>query len=183
LIDHDYDLLSRCLKKEVAAEDQLYHQFAPKMYGLCLRYAGNETEAEDILQDGFMRLFNHMHQFRFEGRVEAWIRRIFVRTAINYYQQNLKFSMEVELKNADDLPALQEDALSALSAKELLAIIQHLTPAYRTIFNMHVIENYAITEIADLLGISEGTARSQFHRAKNRVRQMLIQRENYHTIS
>jgi len=182
LLDDDYDLISRCLKREVEAEYKLYQRFAPRMFGLCLRYGGNEMEAEDILQDGFMRLFSHLHQFRFEGSIEGWIRRIFVTTAINYYRKNLKFCEDVELTNAYEDATLQEDALSVISTKELLALLQRLPLGYRTVFNLFVIENYNHKEIADLLGISEGTSKSQFHRAKSLVRRMLKEMETEHII-
>jgi RNA polymerase sigma factor (sigma-70 family) len=177
LIDDDYDLVSRCLKKEVVAEYKLYERFAPRMNGVCLRYGGNEMEAGEILQIGFIRLFSHLHQFRFEGRFEGWVRRIFVTSAINYYKKNLKFRQDVELTAIDEDASLQEDALSRISTKELLAIIQSLPVGYRTIFNMYVIENYQHNEIADMLGISEGTSKSQLSRAKTAVRQMLKERE------
>ena len=177
MFDHDYDLLSRCLKKEVAAEYQLYHHFAPKMYGICLRYGGNELEAEEILQNGFIRLFSHLHQFKFKGSVEQWVERIFLNTAINYIKKNLKFSMEVELSNVEEDAALQEDVFSIIATKELLAIIQSLPPGYRMIFNLFVIEDYDHKEIAKLLGISRGTSKSNLHRAKSLVRRMLKERE------
>jgi len=173
LFDDDYELLSRCLRKEAAAEYQLYQRFAPKMYGICLRYGGNETEAADILQNGFMRLFSHLDQFRFEGSLEQWVQRIFVNAAINYLKKNFKFSRDVELFRANEGVSLLEDALSMISTKELLAMIQKLPPGYRAVFNMYVIENYEHKEIANSLGISEGTSKSQLHRAKLSVRRML----------
>lgn len=143
------------------------------MYGICLRYGGNATEAEDILQNGFLRLFTHLYQFRFEGSFEGWVRKIFVTTAINYYRQNLKFSHDVELSEVREDATLDAEVLSVIAARELLAIIQSLPVGYRTVFNMYVIERYDHKEIAAMLGISEGTSKSQLHRAKSSVRQML----------
>ncbi|MDP1622920.1 MAG: sigma-70 family RNA polymerase sigma factor [Bacteroidales bacterium] len=172
MFEPEFDLISRCLKREVDAEYELYHRFASEMFGICMRYAGNEMEAEDILQNGFIRLFCNLHQFRFEGTFNRWVQLVFVNTAINYYRSNLKFNLEVELTD-DQADETMEDALSILSTKELLAMIQALPPGYRTIFNMFVIENYEHKEIAKLLGISEKTSKSQLHRAKNRLRLML----------
>jgi RNA polymerase sigma factor (sigma-70 family) len=158
------------------AEYQLYHRFAPKMYGVCLRYGGNETDAEEILQLGFIRLFHNLYQFRFEGSLDGWVKRVFVTTAINYYKKQLKFKQNVELNNANEDATMQEDSLSVMTTKELLAIIQSLPTGYRTIFSMHEIEGYGHKEIADLLGISEGTSKSQLHLARHSVRRMLKER-------
>jgi RNA polymerase sigma factor (sigma-70 family) len=173
LFDVDYDLLSRCLKKEVAAEYKLYQRFAPRVFGICLRYGGNELEAEEIMQIGFMRLFSNLDRFRFDGSLESWVRSIFVRTAINYNKNNLKFSQDVELADMIVNVAGDDEILTALSVRELLAVIQRLPVGYRTIFNLHVIEEYKHREIAELLGISEGTSKSQLHHAKAAVRDLL----------
>jgi RNA polymerase sigma-70 factor (ECF subfamily) len=176
LLNDDKDLLSRCLNREVAAEYQLYHRFAPRMYGICLRYGGNQMEAEEILQNGFMRLFSHLHQFRHEGSFEGWVQRIFVNTAINYYKSNLKYNLDVEL--SDDLgDHTSRDAMSLMSENELLSVIQRLPSGYRTIFNMYVIENYQHNEIATILGIAEGTSKSCLHRAKTIIQRMLKEME------
>ncbi|MCX6304865.1 MAG: sigma-70 family RNA polymerase sigma factor [Bacteroidetes bacterium] len=175
--DNYDDLISRCLNGEVAAEYQLYHRIVPKMYGICLRYGGNETEAKDILQNGFMLLFRHLNQFRFEGSFEGWVQRIFVTTAVNYYRKNLKFRWAVEYTDSGEDKGLKEDALSALSTKDLLSIIQGLPGGCRVIFNMHVIENYEHKEIAGMLGISTGNSKSQLHRAKILIKQRLQEME------
>ena len=147
------------------------------MYGICLRYGGNDREAEEILQDGFLRLFNHLYQFRFEGPLEGWVRRIFVNTAINYYKVRMKSNHDVEINNLSEDATIQEDALSIMSAKELIETIQRLPAGYRTIFNMYEIEGYKHHEIANLLGIAEGTSKSQLHYAKIFVRRILKDRE------
>jgi RNA polymerase sigma-70 factor (ECF subfamily) len=180
LPDNDHDLLSRCLRKEVAAEYRLYHRFAPRVYAICLRYGGNETEAEDILQNGFVRLFNSLDQFRFESSLDAWVYRIFIRTAVNYYKQNLKFSNEVELTDASDNVITGEDVISELSTRELLALIQRLPVGARTVFNLYVMEQCGHKEIAEMLGISEGTSKSQLSRAKSAIRRMLLEGEQQH---
>jgi len=178
LFDDDKELVSRCLKKERAAENQLYLRFASKMFGVCMRYSGDEMEAEEILQNGFLLLFSRLHQFQFKCPLEGWVRPIFVNTAINHYKKQLKFNQNVELTNIDEDATFQEDALSIMTVKELLAMIQLLPVGYRTIFNMHVIEGYGHKEIANLLGISEGTSKSQLHNAKISIRRMLKKMEN-----
>jgi len=176
LSQEDYDLLLRCLNREVAAEYLMYRRYAPKMFAICLRYAGNEMEAEDILQNGFLRLFTHLHQFRFKGSLEGWIRKIFVTTAINYYRMYFKFRREDEFSTALKDATITPEILSAISTQELLDMIHSLPPGYRTIFNMYVIEEYNHKEIAGMLGISVGTSKSQLHRAKSAVRQMIEKR-------
>lgn len=146
------------------------------MFGICLRYGGNEMEAEDILQTGFVRLFRCLHQFKFKGSFDGWVHRIFVTTAINYYRNNLKYIREVDLAEAIEIEAIQEDVLSAMTTKELLEIIQTLPIGCRTVFNMYVIENYGHQEIANLLGISAGTSKSQLNLAKSSIKRILESR-------
>jgi RNA polymerase sigma factor (sigma-70 family) len=177
LVDNNAELLSRCLRKEVAAEYQLYHQLAPRMYGICLRYGGNETEAQDILQNGFIRFFSNLHQYRSQGSIEAWAHRIFVTSAVNYYRQNLKFSQVEELTDDIDDAISLKNSLTEKSTAELLGLIQCLPSGSRTVFNLFVLENYGHKEIAEMLGISENTSKSQLRRAKSAVRQMLDTRE------
>ncbi len=172
-MNDDHDLVSRCLKRDVAAEYELYQRLAPKMFGICLRYGGNTKEAEEILQIGFIKVFGKLHQFRFECSLEGWVHPIFVNTAINYCKDQLKFHQHVELKNVMEDATLQEDALSIMSAKELLSVIQQLPVGYRTIFNLYVIEAHRHDEIAQMLGISEGTSKSQLFRARAYVRNIL----------
>ncbi len=176
-MDSDHDLISKCLNRELASQNKLYDRFAPKMYGICLRYAGNKMEADDILQNGFIRVFSNLHQFSYIGSLEGWVRRIIVNTALNFCKHNSKFHQEVELKEYYQDATFSEDALSVLSTKELLAIIQGLPTGHRTVFNLHVIEGYDHKEIGVILGISEGTSKSQLHRAKASIRQRLQELE------
>jgi len=177
LPDHDYELLLRCLRREADAEYELFQRYAPKMFGLCLRYGGNETEAEDMLQEGFIRLFSSLVDFRFEGNLDGWVKRIFVNTALNYCRGKQKTVQEMELTEVLENEITGEDVLSSISARELLALIQLLPPGFRTIFNLYAIEEYNHREIAEMLGITEGTSKSQYHRARKAIRQMINERE------
>ncbi|MEI6455483.1 MAG: RNA polymerase sigma factor [bacterium] len=163
------EIVERCLKNDVRAQELFYSRFAGKMFGVCLRYAGNPMEAEDILQEGFIRSFLNLHRFRFEGSLEGWVRRTMVNTAINHYKKQLKFQKDVELNEAYTLATIQDDALSRLSMEELLKIIQGLPLGYRTVFNLYVMEGYTHREIGNLLGISENTSKSQYSRARNAI--------------
>ena len=150
----------------MAAEYELYRRLAPKMFGICLRYGGTEREAEDIMQNGFMRLFAKLDQFRFDSSIETWGKKIFINAAIDWYRKNLKFSRETELQEEITHLHNDESDLPDLSAEELLLLIQKLPPGYRAVFNLYVIENFEHREIAGMLGISEGTSKSQLSRAK-----------------
>ena len=173
LPDVEEDLLVRCLNKDADAEKELYRRIATQMYGICLRYAGNTMEAKDIMQNGFIRLFMHLQQFRHEGKFNAWARRIFVNAAISYYWQQLKFRDEVGLSFVNGDPPVDETILTSLSVKDLLDLVRRLPVGSRTVFNLFVIDGFQHKEIATLLGISEGTSKSQLSRAKAMIRRML----------
>jgi len=143
------------------------------MYGVCLRYAGNRMEAEDILQEGFIKVFQNLATLHSPEAIDGWVRKIMVNTAINYYTKQLKFQNEVSLKNEVSDATIQEDALSKLSYNELLRILQGLPPGYRTVFNLYVIDGYSHKEIGEFLGISENTSKSQLWRAKASLRNIL----------
>jgi len=135
------------------------------MYAVCLRYAGNADDAQDILQDGFVKVFRNLDRFRGEGSFEGWIRRILVNTAIEHLRRKTYLQPMGE-KEERTLPLHEKTALDTLSEKDILALIQQLSPGYRTVFNMYVIEGYTHKEIGEILGISEGTSKSQLARAR-----------------
>lgn len=150
----------------------LYDKFSSKMYGVCLRYAGNVEDANDILQDGFIKVFNHLGKFRREGSFEGWVRRIFVNTAIEHYRKRVKLFQVTEAQE-NTIEDASLDALDHLVEKDLLRLINQLSPGYKAVFNMHVIEGYSHKEIADMLGITEGTSKSQLARAKGVLKNMI----------
>ncbi len=166
------DLIKGCLEGDRRAQEQLYQKFSPKMYGVCLRYAGKAEDAQDILQDGFVKVFKNLHMYRGDGSFEGWIRRIFVNTAIEHYRRQVNLYPVTE--NHENLLETKEiSAFDSLSVKDLMKIIQQLSPGYRTVFNLYVVEGYSHKEIAEMIGISEGTSKSQLARAKG-VLQNLI---------
>src|SRR5215211_5021956 len=144
---------------------ELYERFAPKMYGVCLRYAGSAEEAEDILQEGFIKVFNKIASFRNEGSFEGWIRRIFVNTAIEHYRKKT-YLQPITEQEENTMEANYLSVLDSLAEKDIVQLVQQLSPGYRTVFNMYVIEGYTHKQIADELGINEGTSKSQLSRAK-----------------
>jgi RNA polymerase sigma factor (sigma-70 family) len=143
----------------------LYQRFAPKMYAVCLRYANNTDDAQDLLQEGFIKVFRNLEKFRKEGSFEGWIRRVFVNTAIEHYRRKIN----LDTINEKEERTIEDGAwniLDHLAEKDIIQLVQELSPGYRTVFNMYVIEGYSHKEIGDILGISEGTSKSQLARAK-----------------
>lgn len=159
------DLLVGCMQGDRRMQEELYRRFSPRMYAVCLRYAGKVEEAEDILQEGFIKVFKKMDSFRGDGSFEGWMRRIFVNTAIEHFRRK-RYLMPVTEKEENSIEGKYTSALDDLGAKDILALIQDLSPGYRTVFNMYVVEGYTHKEIAEMLGISEGTSKSQLSRAK-----------------
>jgi len=160
---------------------ELYERFAPKMYGVCLRYAGSAEEAEDILQEGFIKVFNKIASFRNEGSFEGWIRRIFVNTAIEHFRKKTYLQPITEYEEAT-VEGKYLSVLDNLAEKDIIQLVQQLSPGYRTVFNMYVVEGYTHKQIAEALGISEGTSKSQLSRAKlilqDLVRQFIERRKH-----
>ncbi|MCK9204674.1 MAG: sigma-70 family RNA polymerase sigma factor [Bacteroidales bacterium] len=172
-MDAELDLVSRCLKREAASQKLLYQRYAPTMYGICLRYASNADDAEDLLQEGFIRIFCKLHHFRGDGSLEGWMRRIMVTTALNYCTAHIKNNLEVGLNEVVSSATFSEDALSILTTEEMLRIIHELPVGFRTVFNLFVVEGYSHYEIGEMLGINENTSKSHLHRAKVLIRKRL----------
>lgn len=159
------DLLEGCRRGDRKMQHELYLRYAPKMFGVCLRYAGNAGEAEDILQEGFIKIFSKIGSYRSEGSFEGWIRRIFVNTAIEHLRKKTYLQPITETEE-NTVEAKYLSVLDDLAEKDIIQLIQQLSPGYRTVFNMYVVEGYTHKQIAEILGISEGTSKSQLSRAK-----------------
>lgn len=165
-------LIENCVNGNRKSQKELYDMFSPKMYAICLRYTKNQMDAEDILQDAFVKLFNNLYKFRGEGSFEGWVRRIFVNTAIEHLRRNtVKFSESEGFENA--IADKQKSALDSLYEKDLIKTSLKLSEGYRTVFNLYAVEGYSHKEIAQKLGITESTSKSQFSRAKAILRDVL----------
>jgi RNA polymerase sigma factor (sigma-70 family) len=167
--DQEDELIKKCVEWDQRAQNMLYKRFASKMFSVCFRYARNREEAEDILQEGFMKVFDKIHTFKNEGSLEGWIRRIMVNTAIQKYREKkskagLIISLESFPENLNH--ASTDDAISKMGANELIQMIQKLTPSYQMVFNLYVFEGLKHREIAERLGISEGTSKSNLADAR-----------------
>jgi RNA polymerase sigma factor (sigma-70 family) len=159
------DLIQGCINGERRMQEELYSRFAPKMYAVCLRYAGKAEEAEDILQEGFIKIFKKLSSFRGEGSFEGWIRRVFVNTSIEHFRRK-NYLQPVTEKEESTIEGKYLSVLDNLAEKDIMNLVQELSPGYRTVFNLYVVEGYTHKEIGDMLGISEGTSKSQLSRAK-----------------
>lgn len=159
-------LVKQCLQHHRAAQKQLYNQYAAVMLGVCYRYTKSLADAEDILQEGFVRVFTHLHQYRFEGELGAWIRRIMVTTALNYLKRNARYQNDLAFDKLEMHPVSLDSPEILLNTKELASLIQQLPTGYQTIFNLHAVEGYSHVEIGEMLGITDGTSRSQYARAR-----------------
>jgi len=161
----DKEIIQGCIARKRKYQERLYAQYSPKMFAICLRYASDYHKAEDILQDGFIKVYRNIHKFRFEGSFEGWLRRIFVNTAIEHYRKAVPMYPIMEVNNSE-FDVLHTNVLEKLAAQDLLKMVRQLSPGYRTVFNLYVIEGYSHKEIAKTLGISEGTSKSQLARAR-----------------
>lgn len=163
-------------------QEALYRQTAPKMLVVCMRYAKDKMEAEDVLQMGYIKIFQKINEYRGDGAFEGWIRRVMVNTAIESYRKNLRTMNVVPIEDAYDQPSTSFD-FSRLGMQDLLKVIQKLADGYRVVFNMYIIEGYSHKEIAEILGISEGASKSQLSRARAILKEEIIKMEgiNYAT--
>jgi RNA polymerase sigma factor (sigma-70 family) len=159
------DLIEGCIRGDRKMQYELYERFSPKMYGVCLRYAANAEEAEDILQEGFIKVFKKIGSYRGDGSFEGWIRRIFVNTAIEHFRKK-SYLQPITEQEESSIEGKYVSVLDSLAEKDIIKLIQQLSPGYRTVFNMYVVEGYTHKQIADILKISEGTSKSQLSRAK-----------------
>ena len=159
-------LIEECLKNNRAAQKQLYYQYAQAMLGVCFRYTKSIADAEDVLQESFVRVFKYLHQYKGEGELGAWIRRIVVTTALNYLKRNVKYQHELAFDKIEMHPVADDNPEMMMDAKELASLIQQLPTGYQVIFNLHAVEGYSHVEIGALLGITDGTSRSQYARAR-----------------
>lgn len=166
-------LIKQCQKKSKKAFDELYRTYSSLMYGICLRYTKDQHEAQDLLQECFIRILNKIDGYKFEGSFEGWIKRLTVNHAINYLKTKKHFMSEdiseYEIENEN----FNTDVISEMNAQDIIKMINNLPVGYRTIFNLHVVEGYKHTEIAEILEISDITCRTQFKKAREALIQMI----------
>lgn len=158
-------IISDCIAGSRKAQAMLYHQFAPKMFGVCLRYAKDATEAEDNLQEGFIKVFTNLKNFRHDGSLEGWVRRIMINVSLEKIRkQHLLYP--VEDVAVYDTVNFSDDVIAKMSADDLMKLIQQLPPRYRLVFNLYVLEGMSHQEIAKEMDITQGTSKSNLARAR-----------------
>ena len=172
--DNEQLLIAGCKRGEPCARRELYEKYAPAMLSLCVRYVANRETAKDVLQDGFVKVFTHIGQYEARGPLPAWLRQIFVNTALEYLQKNEILKMNVSMDHfSDSIDEFDHRVLDKLSADELLECVAELPDRSRSIFNLYAIEGYSHAEIAEKLNIQENTSRSQFARARKALQQLV----------
>jgi RNA polymerase sigma factor (sigma-70 family) len=159
------NIISQCAAGESKAQEKLYHLFAPKMFGVCLRYAKDYNEAEDNLQDGFVKVFTNIKNFRHEGSLEGWVRRIMVNVSLEKFRKHRSL-FPVEDMGVYESNQFADEILDKITSEELLSLIQQLSPRYRMVFNLYVIEGYNHQQISEEMGINIGTSKSNLARAR-----------------
>jgi RNA polymerase sigma factor (sigma-70 family) len=169
-------ILVGCLNNDPSAQRELYNRYSPKMLSVCYRFSNSREDAEDMLQEGFIKIFTQIHTFQNKGAFEGWIRRIIVHTCINFLKKNKKISNSIDLDQADYLEVKEETVPSVMQARQIIECIRLLPIGYRTVLNLYAMEGYSHKEIGDMLDIEESTSRSQYTRAKAMLETILIKK-------
>ena len=169
----EFELIKGCIKQNNNCQRALFDEYAGKFMTVCLRYAKDAMEAEDMLQEGFVRIFNNIHQFKFEGSFEGWMRRIVVNVALKHLQKKRIQFNEIN-DNQQQGPTLDAHAYAHLGEEDILKLINQLPDGYRVVFNLNVIEGYSHEEIANFLNIQPSTSRSQLVKARKMLQEQII---------
>jgi RNA polymerase sigma factor (sigma-70 family) len=170
----DQELALGCVEGRKDAQQRLWKLYSRKMMSVCLRYCDSREEAEDVLQEGFIKVFDKIGQWHGSGPLGGWIRTVMVNTALTHLRNTRKWRNSVDIDAAEDLDAEDVDAVSKMNEETLLKLIEQMPPGYRTVFNLFAIEGYSHKEIADAMGITENTSKTQFLKAKNWLKKNLI---------
>jgi len=174
---HEDELVVGCLQGARKYQKMLYERFYGGMMAVCMRYTSDKEEARDVLHEGFMKVFKNISRFQRGTNLGAWIRRIMINTSIDHYRKRAKTPNLVEINHAVH-ETDTHDVVADLSAEEILKMVQKLSPAYRTVFSLYVIEGYSHKEIGKLLGISEGTSKSNLAKARAKLKKMISKVRN-----
>ena len=170
-------ILKGCLNKDTIAQRELYNRYSPKMLAVCYRFAHNREDAEDMLQEGFIKVFLQIHTFENRGAFGGWIRRIVVHTCINILKKNKKFNESVDIIHATGVQVREDSVPAIIQAKRVVECIRLLPIGYRTVLNLYAVEGYSHREISNMLDIEESTSRSQYTRAKAMLEDILVRKK------
>ena len=175
-MDKEFKLIEACLAGKRKAQNELYKRFSPPLFGICLRYAASRSEAQDLLQEGFIKIFQGLPSYDNKGSFEGWMKRIIVNNALNHIRNSAKQPLFSDFMDADNMPDTApepDESASPPDTETLLKLIQELPEGYRMVFNLYVFEDYTHKEIAETAGISENTSKTQLMRARNQLQKKL----------
>lgn len=172
------DIIDGCRQWDRSSQEALYRQFFGYAMAICLRYSNNKNEAVEILNDGFLKIFNHIESYDTSRPFKSWLSKIMANTAIDHLRSKKKISFSEDINQAYDLGIMDDSAMAKLSYDEILQLVQNLPPAYKTVFNLYVMEGFQHQEIADMLGISEGTSKSNLFKAKRILKEKIEQQHS-----
>ena len=179
VVADERELIEGCKQQERAAQKRMYNTFAGKMFALCLRYTKNRTDAEDVLQEAFIKIFQNIESFRGECPLEFWVRSIVVNTALRHLKRQKSWGEMEDITYHEHHLEGEEYTLSGFQRDQLMDFVQALPLGCQTVFNLYAIEGYQHNEIAQLMGISEGTSKSQYSRARSLLQQKIIQEKRF----
>jgi RNA polymerase sigma factor (sigma-70 family) len=169
----DAEIIEKCIEGNRIAQEKLYNFYASRMRGTCLRYSSSVFEAEDIFQDGFIKVFNNLKNYKNQGSLDGWIRRIIVNTAIDTYKKNIEMANHVSYDTLEDNEITSVEIGDHLDEEDLMQILTQLPEGYRMVFNLYAIEGFSHKEIAEMLEISESTSKSQLFKARKYIQHLL----------
>ena len=168
-------IIAGCLHNDAASQRELFNRYSPKMLSVCYRFAQNREDAEDMLQEGFIKVFTQMHRFQNKGSFEGWVRRIMVHTSINFLKKYKKFTESLDVTSAENMEVKEESIASIMQSKQVVECIRQLPIGYKTVLNLFAIEGYSHAEISALLGIQESTSRSQLVKARKMLQSQILE--------
>lgn len=177
--ENEEELIRECIKGNGVYQKRLYNLYSSKMYAVCLRYSKDEDQAKDLLQEGFIKLFNNLPKYRGDGSFEGWIRRIFVNTSIENYRKEQRRGNSVEVEDVEGELKIDSTSFQKFGYEELMKLVQQLPLGYKTVFNMYVIEGYSHKEIAEQLGVTESTSKTQLHKARLLLQKSVLELDEY----
>lgn len=167
-------MISGCMANHAGAQQLLFDRYSKKMMGVCLRYVSNYEEAQDILQESFIKVFQKISSYEGKGSLDGWIRRIIINTALDHFRKNKDYRFQQEISEEEHAIATEMNVMENIQVKELLTIIQALPAGFRTVFNLYAVEGFSHKEIGEMLGISESTSKSQYSRARMHLQKHIL---------
>lgn len=171
--ENTIQIIKGCLREDRRSQKDLYKLYYSLALGICLRYANDKEDALAILNDGFFKVFTHINKYNFQKPISSWIRKIMTNTAIDYYRAKVRMGVVVDISTYEHTITNNETISEKLNYEDLLLMVQKLSPTYRTVFNLYVIDGYTHDEISTMLGIAVGTSKSNLHKARERLAEMV----------